>query len=296
MMEERSRKCFSCSEEGHRARKCPKPRTTAAPGKTVDPTQKLNRHDRPQQQNPQSTNKASITTRLQEWCGTVSVPRKGSSSKSQAYGKPSLCEVISLGIRAKALIDTGSVISIISLGTLRRAQKEGADLDSMVTMLGEVNVQDIKDASGNPMKFLQLISTNLEVQGAGKARVLMHVQDSMNETILLGTNALESLGIYITFKKPDTHLSVKSWRHSTTEEARVVARVLVPPGGTSNVNITGPILHGERVLSSSTERIGSGVCHIENGTTVVPVTNQSKQPWTLRKGDRVGCWTNVNMV
>ncbi|KAK6041177.1 hypothetical protein COOONC_21317 [Cooperia oncophora] len=141
-------------------------------------------------------------------------------------------------------------------------------------MLGEVNVQDIEDALGNSMKFLQLISTNLE----GGTMTYACARQLENETILLGTNALESL--------------VGGAGGSTTGKARVVARVLVPPSGTSNVNITVPILEGERVLRSSTERIGSGVCHIENGTTVVHGTNQSKQPWTLGKGDCVGCWTN----
>ncbi|KAK6041178.1 hypothetical protein COOONC_21318 [Cooperia oncophora] len=57
----------------------------------------------------------------------VALRREGSRTNGIMASR----EVISLGIRAKAVIDTGSVISIISLETLRRAQKEGAYLYNM---------------------------------------------------------------------------------------------------------------------------------------------------------------------
>ncbi|RCN27353.1 hypothetical protein ANCCAN_26913 [Ancylostoma caninum] len=137
----------------------------------------------------------TFSTHLKSWC--CKIKRVRSAKPNSAYGGPCLCNIEIFGIKAKALIDTGSVITIIPLGLLKRAMEQGADLDNMVTMMGNGSDSQVYDASGNPMSFLMLIAATVSVEGAGTARVQMHIQKSNNDMILIGTNALEALGIHI---------------------------------------------------------------------------------------------------
>ncbi|KAL6733919.1 hypothetical protein Aduo_004519 [Ancylostoma duodenale] len=144
---------------------------------------------------PQVGSRVSFSTHLNSWCRRVKgVPAK---KPSPAHGGSFHCDIRVSGLEAKALIDSGSVITILPLGLLKKARGQGADLDKMVTMMGDGGDTQVHDASGNPMSFLMRIATAIQVKGGGCARVQMHIQKSDSDTILIGTNAFEALGIQI---------------------------------------------------------------------------------------------------
>ncbi|KAK5970573.1 hypothetical protein GCK32_010214, partial [Trichostrongylus colubriformis] len=120
----------------------------------------------------------------------------------------------------KALIDTGSVISIIPVGLLKLAQELGVDMDSMVTMLGEAEENQVLDASGNPMKFLMRIAVDIKVKGAKQAKVHLHIQQSSDTSILIGTNAMEALGIEVTLK-PETDTNQETQQSTFKKTVKV---------------------------------------------------------------------------
>ncbi|KAL6742447.1 hypothetical protein Aduo_015596 [Ancylostoma duodenale] len=112
-------------------------------------------------------------------------------------------------MKTKALLDTGSVISVIPVGFLKKAQSAGVNLDSMVTMMGDGKEAQAYNASGDPTKFLMRIATKVRICGAGSATAQLHVQQSSDEVLMLLTNVLGALGIQVKFI-PEGGLNMKS--------------------------------------------------------------------------------------
>ncbi|KHJ84557.1 zinc knuckle, partial [Oesophagostomum dentatum] len=184
-----AKKCFKCGEVGHLAAGCPKPKENGDRPTKHKPS--LGRERR----TPPKPKAGSFSAYVKGWCGEVREDVAG--NETEAYGEPCLCDVTVMGIKAKAMIDTGSIISILPLGLLRQALKSGSPLDEMVTMLGAGNDRKVFDASGNEMRFLMLVATHVDVHGGGSARVHFHIHESPDSLILLGTNALKQLDIKI---------------------------------------------------------------------------------------------------
>ncbi|VDP55311.1 unnamed protein product [Heligmosomoides polygyrus] len=135
----------------------------------------------------QSGQKQSLATLLDSWCAAIAVP----GVPTKPFGKQCHCTIRIMGTTAKALIDTGSVLSIIPTGFLYPLKEKGEDLDSMVTLLGPPRDNSILDVSGNRMKFLMRLDTQVGLQPGGKeAKVQFHIQKADRQLILLGTNAL----------------------------------------------------------------------------------------------------------
>ncbi|EYC24467.1 hypothetical protein Y032_0013g1920 [Ancylostoma ceylanicum] len=143
----------------------------------------------------QDWSRCSFSTHLESWCRKVK--RVPAPKLTAAHGGSFHCDIRVFGLEAEALIDSGSVITILPLGLLKKARDQGADLDKMVTMMGDGGDSQVQDASGNPMSFLMRIATAIQVKGGGSARVQMHIQKSDSDTILIGTNAFEALRIQI---------------------------------------------------------------------------------------------------
>ncbi|KAL6726445.1 hypothetical protein Aduo_008412 [Ancylostoma duodenale] len=55
----------------------------------------------------------------------------------------------------------------------------------------------VYDAGGNLISFLMVIAATFQVEGGDTANVHMHIQRSDGDIILIGNNALKSLGIRI---------------------------------------------------------------------------------------------------
>ncbi|VDO24507.1 unnamed protein product [Heligmosomoides polygyrus] len=114
-----------------------------------------------------SGQKQSFATLLESWCAAIAAPDVPTSTRT--FGTPCYCTVRIMGTTAKALIDTGSVLSIIPTGFLYPLKEKGEDLDSMVTLLEPPRNRNISDVSGNPMKFLMRLDTQLAFQPGGKS-------------------------------------------------------------------------------------------------------------------------------
>ncbi|VDP63835.1 unnamed protein product [Heligmosomoides polygyrus] len=73
-----------------------------------------------------------MSTFVEEWCGAVSARSRGDVQELGAVGKPTLVNAVIFGIEVEALIDTGSVISILPAGLLKLAKSRGFDIDKEV--------------------------------------------------------------------------------------------------------------------------------------------------------------------
>ncbi|RCN48228.1 zinc knuckle [Ancylostoma caninum] len=203
--------CFECGEAGHFWRRCPK--RCAADVASVRKAGKSSflRKSKTKEKVENETDKrpvqGSFSTHLKSWC--CKVERSKRRAPTEAYGRPCYCDVIVFGMKTKALIDTGSVISVTPVGFLKKAQRAGVDLDRMVTIMGDGKEAQVCNASGDPMEFLMRIATEVRVCGAGSATAQFHVQQSSDEVLMLGTNVLGALGIHVKFS-PEVGLETKS--------------------------------------------------------------------------------------
>ncbi|XGW16277.1 hypothetical protein V3C99_001608, partial [Haemonchus contortus] len=219
---------------------------------------------------------SSLVTELDRWCKSVQERGQRLEPQPQAVGKPSTCEVKIFGIKAKALVDTGSVISIVPVGLLKRARERGADLDAKACIVGDGRQRKLFDASGNSMSFL--------------SEIKMHVQQSKDDTLLIGTNALHQLGISIQLS-PRAHpgMEVASESHSNTAYAD--SRVIVLPGKVATVQIRSGFRNGPCVFWSENPRVESGVCLVSQGKAILSVINQGSEPWVIGRGENLGTWS-----
>ncbi|KAK6056865.1 hypothetical protein COOONC_05627 [Cooperia oncophora] len=210
-------------------------------------------------------NRPSLSTHLKSWCHGV---RKSAPTRTEAYGEPCYCDIEVFGLNTKALIDTGSVISIIPVGLLQLAHNLGADIDQTGTILGDADKDEVLDASGNPMTFLKRIAVDIKVKGAKKANVQLHVQQASDTLILLGTNAMEALGIGVSLT-PETDTDTEDVLELQREDC-----------------------NSEQVFWSNSNKIASGVCRISHGHGIIPVVNKGEEPWVIPKGKVLGEWSN----
>uniref|UniRef100_A0A7I4XWQ3 CCHC-type domain-containing protein n=1 Tax=Haemonchus contortus TaxID=6289 RepID=A0A7I4XWQ3_HAECO len=236
---------------------------------------------------------SSLVTELDRWCNSVQERGQRLEPQPQAMGKPSTCENLEMeifGIKAKALVDTGSVISIVSVGLLKRARERGADLDAKACIVGDGRQRKLFDASGDSMSFLSEIIAEVSVKGAGTTRIHMHVQQSKDNTLLIGTNALHQLVISIQLS-PRAHpgMEVASEPHSNTAYAD--SRVIVLPGKVATVQIRSGFRNGPCVFWSENPRVESGGCLVSQGKTILSVINQGSEPWVIGRGENLGTWS-----
>lgn len=270
----------SRSRNGHRRnRRRHKPQPTrSSNGQATQPggIRPLNMAVTEPSRSNRSGQKQSLATLLDSWCAAIAVP----GVPTKPFGKQCHCTIRIMGTTAKALIDTGSVLSIIPTGFLYPLKEKGEDLDSMVTLLGPPRDNSILDVSGNRMKFLMRLDTQVALQPGGKeAKVQFHIQKADRQLILLGTNALQALGVGIQFNHSGWQLTHKSRNEPPTRKgqrgrvrkARSKSTVTIAPLTVANTHDTHPGKDTDKTFCPKDSRIGPGSCHITNGDAVVPV-------------------------
>ncbi|KAL6743631.1 hypothetical protein Aduo_016651 [Ancylostoma duodenale] len=163
-------RCEVCNKRGHNTKDCwkSKPRETT-----------------------------SFSATLQSWsCSLVAAKDKS----CQLVGPRQMVKIKCLDGEVDAMVDTGSQLTIMPLNVLLNAQAKGVDMDACCTAVSSEDI-DVYDASGNKMDFLGCMQMDMSLPGRRPVRIKMHVKRLRDNIVLLGTNALECLGIRILIPK-----------------------------------------------------------------------------------------------
>ncbi|KAK5977858.1 Zinc knuckle, partial [Trichostrongylus colubriformis] len=182
---QRSRKdknCSNCGKRGHEAQECWSRR--------------------------KDSQAVSFSATLDSWC-CKKVESESRGRQCQLIGPKHIVTLTCLGMKVKGMIDTGSQLTIMPLEILKRARDGGKDIDHLCTLVATPDV-DAYDASGHKMDFLGCVELRLGRDGDEERAVKMHVKKLHDNTILLGTNALETLGIHIRMDKATSTKEAKS--------------------------------------------------------------------------------------
>ncbi|KAK6033093.1 hypothetical protein OSTOST_00709 [Ostertagia ostertagi] len=167
----------------------------------------------------------ALSTFVEEWCGMVRTQKPTADINTVAVGKPTLYDAMIFGIKVKARIGTGSVISTLP-ALLKQAKENGFDLDSEVETVVSGCKHQKFDASGNPMEFLAIVNAVVSVKAEDIVRVTMHVQKDKSNTLLLGTYVLEALGIQLRF---ELSIDPSQKRGYLQEHAKASRSMVIPP-------------------------------------------------------------------
>ncbi|VDP08899.1 unnamed protein product [Heligmosomoides polygyrus] len=114
---------------------------------------------------------------------------------NEIFGPKTTCEVQLLGRSYRALVDTGSQVRILPLNTLTTASKSGFDLDADVEEVELDSRTHIYDASGHRMSFKGAVRLTLTQKDGPEERVVFLVKKGADDTIVLGTNILDKIGV-----------------------------------------------------------------------------------------------------
>ncbi|KHJ79202.1 hypothetical protein OESDEN_21158 [Oesophagostomum dentatum] len=179
-----TRKCFNCCRYGHIARDCPQ--RSGPVNEVVEPKRQQdgkNIGSILESARSLGVRTAKITSLSQPLLG----------EKLQAWAKLT-------DMRVPAMLDTGSMISIIPVGPIAQARGKGYDVESLKLVEGREMVP-VCDASGNLMKFLGAVKMEVELENGRKSLVAFHIADTCEKEVLLGTNSLRDLGIEVVIGK-----------------------------------------------------------------------------------------------
>ncbi|KIH43556.1 zinc knuckle, partial [Ancylostoma duodenale] len=178
-----SRRCYQCSIYGHLARECPKRR--------------FEENERVKNSSQKEDSVSAIINKARN------LAVKSVHTNAGLVGKRLVVRAKLMGKEIPALLDTGSMISVVPVRILQDAQKRGYDVDRLKVL--KMKSDKVNDASNNAMTFVGAVRINVEIEGQKRA-VAFHIsRDDQNE-LLLGTNALENLGAkaVISGKKQET--------------------------------------------------------------------------------------------
>ncbi|XGW19064.1 hypothetical protein V3C99_003128 [Haemonchus contortus] len=273
-----SRKCYACSKYGHVARDCP---GRVAKVNQIAPKEKeLSRDGR------------SLSSIINEArCMGMKISGKG-SEESDLIGERLTISLKVLGEQCQALVDTGSMISIVPVELLAKAQDKGVDLDSL-SMIPKAKLKPVYDASDRRMDFLAAVYLEVELKDGCTQEVAFHISPRKECEVIVGMNALSKLGIKMIIGKDPREENGKGDRLERENKVMVAERRYIPPRETALVNV---VCGGERdavterVIWSCKQGVEAGLYSIKDQKTVLPVFNKSDQPMVLKMGEEVGYW------
>ncbi|VDO18786.1 unnamed protein product [Heligmosomoides polygyrus] len=211
----------------------------------------------------------------------------GTKEETPLVGKAMLVSAKLLQKQVPAILDTGSMISIVPVGILARAQDAGFDIDSLEVLPRE-SMGPVYDASNNQMVFLGAVKLNVELEGGKKVEVAFHISDEKGESILLGTNALGKLGVQVLLS-PETPSGLSN---SDVQRVTVARRIYIPPYSKALVSARceGDSEELECVVWPSKAGMAAGVCRVRDHEMDMPVINNTENPMILREGEVIGQW------
>ncbi|VDO89928.1 unnamed protein product [Heligmosomoides polygyrus] len=104
----------------------------------------------------------------------------------------------------------------------------------------------VYDASNNEMQFLGATKISVQLEEGGESEVAFHITDSPENEVLLGTNALEDLGVELKIAKQNTEES--SGGHQAFRKVTVAKRMYMPPHGSVELSARCEVRDAEGVL------------------------------------------------
>ncbi|EYB96268.1 hypothetical protein Y032_0152g2895 [Ancylostoma ceylanicum] len=275
--ENASRKCYNCSKYGHIARNCP-----LREGRSSD----VRRDGREEHRKREEKSLSYLIQKVRSMGMEV---RQRQTERAEVIGKPTISKVTILNRVARALLDSGSMVNIIPLQFLVNAQDEGFDVDSL-ELLSEENIEEVYDASNNPMTFLGLVKIPVTLHGGRKGDVAFHISQKGDSEILLGTNALQKLGVNITITTKDGTSSSSPSKAAKQGRITVPDRVVIPTLSSRVVTERCEVPDGitEGAVLPTKDGVTDGVFRISNQQIKIPVHNEREQPLFLQKGEELG--------
>ncbi|VDL83425.1 unnamed protein product [Nippostrongylus brasiliensis] len=274
-------KCFRCQRTGHIARNCKNGGRRPVDSKATDVMD-----------NGECAQKIGSNARSREGTSDRNVP---------SFGEKCVTDVVIKDRRWRALLDTGSEISIMPVGVYNHIKKLGAETKELPVDTSK----RIFDASGNRMTFEAVADVAL-VEGGREATLRFHVSRQKGNTIVIGTNALPTLGYTLVMRGREQHTKLdkkssdggdqrkgeQARKNIAAQQERtkvvVCKRAYVAPGQTRTIAVQGQGPKEAMFLSSAT-CIQSGLCRVdEKGISCVRVQNNTEDPLVLRAGQEVG--------
>uniref|UniRef100_A0A7I5E5B3 RNA-directed DNA polymerase n=1 Tax=Haemonchus contortus TaxID=6289 RepID=A0A7I5E5B3_HAECO len=279
IVEEAGKKCFNCARPGQFARECPR-----KPAKV----QNL----RKENVDKTAGKAVSDIIRKVRSCN-VKTHTQSRREDAQAIGKLMRRNIRLLGLTAPALIDSGSMVSIIPINLLEKAQEKGYEVDTLPT-LTESEVGPVYDASGNEMEIVGAVTVEAELEGGRRTKLVLHITPLPQDEVLLGMNALEKLGVQISITNGEEDgLRWKSDSNLTAnKEAKVIRRTYVPSRAIAIVEVDCEGVEAdERILWTRRKDVASGIFKICNQRATIPVHNCNEASIVLKEGETVGEWS-----
>ncbi|KAK6025812.1 zinc knuckle [Ostertagia ostertagi] len=290
-------KCYNCNKQGHLKKDCTLPKKSSFTKKTVKGGQ-------------QTAEPKVFTASLRKWiCGAIEV-----ENKCELVGEQTTTDVRLLGMSRKALLDTGSQISIIPLQMLQTALESGYDLDADVEEVPLDKHRQVFDASGNKMTFKEALKLTLQTTNGSKERVALFVMSGGDDMIVLGTNALQKLGYDLTqqnrtnssanlsgVEENNSHTSnklcAKQQRNSNSSfSVTITKRMYIRPGETKSVPIQCEGLTREGIFWSREHLLPDVLWKGGNQALALPITNTFAGAKIFRVGEEVGTFEPTEFV
>ncbi|VDP37330.1 unnamed protein product [Heligmosomoides polygyrus] len=270
-----AKRCYNCSRFGHVSRECPEKNFRV---EKITENKVLDEHVSQLIESARSMGVRAPEDRAQEL-----------SPGSPLVGKKVSTMVGFLGTKVPALLDTGSMVSIVPIGVLAKAKMRGVDVDALEIIRSEWR-RPVYDASNNRMEFLGAVRIEVEMENCGKKEVAFYITDSAEEEILIGTNALEDLGVSLQMTKPQ--LRHEDDMAEQFRKVTVAKRIYIPPHGSGVV-----AAHCENgtemqqcVIWPTKEGLDAGVCEVRDRHVRIPVVNRSGDAVVLGEGEEIGHW------
>ncbi|KAK6025738.1 zinc knuckle [Ostertagia ostertagi] len=168
-----NRKCYRCSKFGHIAKDCPQLSARVNQLKGEMTVSEIIRQAR------------NLEMTVKKECGNRDL-----------VGGRIVKQLRLLGGNNPALLDTGSMVSVIPVEILAKARDRGFDVDAL-KLVEKSQLAPVLDASNKEIDFLGAVYVEAKLEGGNRASVPFYISPSKNEEIILGTNALNKLGVRV---------------------------------------------------------------------------------------------------